>query len=63
MFKVNITPEPCFFNKVSCLQSATLLRKDSIASVSLLILGVFLKKNLSKHLKMAASESRLIINW
>ena len=51
MFKVNITPEPCFFNKVSCLQSATLLRKDSIASVSLLILGVFFKKKRIKTSK------------
>ena len=29
------------FNKVSFLQSVTLRRKDSIASVSLLILGFF----------------------
>ena len=50
------------FNKVSCLQPATLLRKDSIASASLLlILGVF-KENVSKHLGMAASENWLIIN-
>ena len=29
------------FNKVSCLQPVTLLKKDSIARFSLLILGVF----------------------